>query len=291
MRKAIALLMSILAIIALTELLYMALSLVKKPFTYAKEEKDELQHIMLLKDISSLLPNFLKDINSSEDLSILYNTPLSLNADNNITVDIHLSPAAFGFDVNSLSPVSSLAKKRVELLRDILSSNDISLVDPDFFIAILQDSIDKDKIERMPGSEIVLYDHNFQNGRINKTSLLKIVDYYASQRGDPNVYKLLKTGILSTNVIEMDLNYVKKEIKDVIIPRCLPDKDYISNSSKVINNFKELDLTAKEKSCLNELDVSFFVPIVECQAILNAQKVGSIIYNIKDKKVLDFVFE
>jgi len=93
------------------------------------------------------------------------------------------------------------------------------VIDPEFFIDILIDTIDKDNIEKNSGngSEIVLKEPLFRNGKIyNKNHFKYIVDYYIQQTDDKDILKVPFENFISFNAPNIDINFASKELLEIL---------------------------------------------------------------------------
>lgn len=90
---------------------------------------------------------------------------------------------------------------------------------PELFIQFLQDTIDGDKEERNSGSgsEIVLKEPTFRNGKIyNYSHLMKIVDTYANIDNDQNIYKVPFKELFSYSNNSIDINFANHIMLDLL---------------------------------------------------------------------------
>jgi len=147
------------------------------------------QNSIVLKEFENILKNNTKDINSSEDLDALFITsPLFSSKNGDFVFSFSIQPLSDKINLNLLKD-----EKKKEYIEEYIFRlcSDYEVKDIDFFIALLEDTIDMDNEERAANSEIVLENRNFKNGSIESFShFYKILDYYFKYLHDSNIYKI-----------------------------------------------------------------------------------------------------
>ena len=261
------------------------------------EEKHHfLQLSSLLKNITTILGQKSKEFNSTEGLNLLISTPIELE-NNGISIFISFTSAA-----NGINPNNFLKKQRN---RTYLSADYILLFDrilqnaevqnKELFLALIEDSLDKDLEERMPGSEISLYNKRFSQGQIeNYKKFQMLIERYVKLSEDPNIYKIPWKEILSFYSEQIDFNYISPKLLQYILPSL--DRETISNllGEGIIKSWKKLPLPKEDKKELKKYDITFYVPIVKGEFIFkeeNRKGRATFVYDLQNKKVLNIEYK
>ena len=208
MRKGIALLIA---------LLFIAGALAIVGIVYEKSQKATSafgiyekisQNSLLLESFEDAISVHTKEINSSETLDILFSSSPMLSSEDGFFV--------YGFDIEPLSDKINInilgdEKKRRYLetyINNICAYFDIK--EPDFLLALIMDTIDKDSEERMADSEIAIHDRRFANGAIwSLRQFYKILSYYYRYTRDESVFlpdwsKFIYTDPDTDSIIDAD---------------------------------------------------------------------------------------
>ncbi|NPA56091.1 MAG: hypothetical protein GXO40_06975 [Epsilonproteobacteria bacterium] len=142
-----------------------------------------LQDRLIIKDIKQILSSIDIDANTLDYLFQTY--PISSKNDN-FKLRVCITPLSDKLNINELALIPQ-KKAIIQYLTNVL--NFYHVYDPQYFIDLLLDTIDKDTQERNPPSEIALYDKTFLNGKIyNYKHFAKILDFYAKNREDKRIY-------------------------------------------------------------------------------------------------------
>jgi len=291
LKKAIVLLITLTLIIAITSLVFIELQKVNYALKIVEKKHIYIQNKVFIDNITSIINKNRKDINSTFGLETLFLLPIDIQK-GGLTTHIEFTSAAKGINPNNIleDTNSSLFNLDYILLFDrILESANVQ--NREFFIALLEDSLDKDLKERYPGSEIVLYDRRFRQGVIeNFDKFKKIIDYYAFITEDGNIYHIKWRKILSFYSKDIDFNYLSPLLLKYMIPSL--DKEMIekvtTKKDNVFSNWKEVPLLESYKKELQKFNISFYVPIIKVKIILKKAELRSyvdFIYDIKKKRI------
>ena len=144
------------------------------------------QNSLLVKDTVEIMNKISKDINSSEDLNILFNN-YSVNL-HNIKITITVSPLLNKININEIA----LKQQKPYIVNFLINiAQYYNVQDPIYLTDLIEDTVDKDKDERNAYSEIVLENPSFVNGKIYSYEHFKqILTFYSEQRRDDSVFKI-----------------------------------------------------------------------------------------------------
>ena len=172
--------------------------------------------------------------------------------------------------------------------------------DPEFFVDIILDTIDKDKFEinSGSGSEIVINDPIFRNGKIYSAKHFKmIVDYYFEITADKAIYDIQFNKLLTYSASSIDINFATKELLEMIFF----DADQYSlekiiKHNKIYEKLDELPFDDNYKKDISKgrfgHSFIFESKIIKVIADLNYknQFISNVefLYNTKTKKLTDY---
>lgn len=240
MKKSIALFIVLFFIVVATVVIGFIYKNVQENIGYSKIYETISQNNILLKDIENFLKKYTKNIETKEDLNeIFIQSPLINSKDNRFLFSFNVTTFHDRLNLNLISDKKS--KKYIEkFLLNLLNYYEIQ--DGDFFIALVEDSIDKDYEERVAESEIIYEDRNFKNYLINSFSrFYKIIDYYFKKTGDENIYKIpWKEYIYFDEDLNslIDCNKISKDMA-IFLELIKEDENYICE--EILNNKKKKD--------------------------------------------------
>ena len=228
MKKAIALFLTLIFITAIMAILGGIFAVYQK-FTKDKFYKNISQNSILIQNTKSILKTILKDINQSKIQYILNTFPIS-SKDGNFRALIKITPLLNRVDINEINK-NSLIKKYLENILEYYQT-----VDPIFFENLILDTIDKDKKERSGGSEIILKNPFFKEGKIyNYSHFKEILDYYVKFTNDKSVYKIpwQKLIFFGNGNSVIDCNIMNKNVAKFL------ELKFNNISCKNLKSFKE----------------------------------------------------
>ena len=294
MRKSVVLLITLAIIVAISALVYSGLSIVDKAFSEVEKKHSLIQTDIFFKSLIDVLKKRSKEINSSEGLEVLIYMPIELISDE-IEARVEFDSAAKGINPNNFLKVENKKEQinpdYVLLFDRILQRADV--LNKELFIAMIEDSLDKDFDERVPGSEIALYDRRFRQGSIeNFKKFDMLIKHYILLTEDGNINKIPWKSILSFYSKEIDINYISPILVEYILP--YEDLELIKkvfiNKTSIYKDVNDLPLPKEDKEELKKFDVSGYVPIIEGNLTIKQGKNVSFarfVYDIKNKKVLE----
>ena len=296
LKKSIVLLITLALIVSLASFIAIGLHYVQQAQIQITSRQSFLQSLVFASSIENILAKYAKDINGSDELSLLFDLPIDIKSQE-VSAHIEFTPVATGLNPNNM--IKKVGKKIIFDANYILLFDkilqDANVLNKELFLALLEDSLDNDYEERIPGSEIGLYNKRFAQGRIEnfqKFSLL--LDRYVLLTKDENIYKIPWKEILSFNSQEIDFNYISPKLLYYMLP--FSDNETVAKlttqKNDILKGWSDLHLPQEIVKELKKYHISFFVPIVEVQLSGSAIKgVTQIVYDIKKKKVVDIAFK
>jgi len=265
-------------------------------FNNVSKKQFIIQSNVFFRDLKGILKNNVSDINSSEELEFLVNYPIQIdNEDNDISISITFSSDSSKVNINQILDANQTIKQHyVESLDFALAS--FNVIDRAFFTALILDTIDTDEEERIFGSEIVLQEQFFKNGKIeNFDHFDQIVNYYKQTREDAQIDKVPWTQIIAFNGNKIDFNHISQDALWFILKRY--DREFLKEVTvdrlDIYSSFDELFFNEEDKKNLQDFKVDFFSPKVVCKALVRqANQSGELLfsYNLNTKEVSNIEF-
>jgi len=298
LRKSIVLLITLALIVAISSLIAIGLNIVDNTAKETQKKHSLIQTSIFVDNITEILAKKSGDINSTDGLNLLISLPIELNT-KEIKASIKFNSAAKGLNPNNFltkeNNKTTINPDYVLLFDRILQSKNVQ--NKELFIATIEDTLDNDLEERIPGSEIALYNKRFAQGMIeNYKKFAMIVDHYVRLSEDPNIYKIAWKKILGFYSKTIDFNYIEPELLSYILPYV--DGETIVNlttkKKQIFYDWKELPLASEYKKILKKYHISFYAPIIEGNFTIEQageQSFARFIYDIKEKKVKDIAYK
>ncbi len=173
----------------------------------------DIQMNLLLNDMSG----FLKRENFSQD-DIFYGSEIPVALDlGKVTGSISFTSAQNRININRF--IESVLHDQQALISFLDWLDTLKLKNQPLLISILLDSYDRDRYERMNGSEIVLERPWFQNGTIaNERALTEILNRYSELSGDRNVSIERWLDVFGFDGDTIDLNYADRDQLKLLYP-------------------------------------------------------------------------
>ena len=298
MKKSIVLLITLALIVAISALIAIGLMKVDEGAKSVEKKRFLIQTLTFTQNAVDILGKKRSDINSSNGFEMLLLTPIELKS-KEISLDLAFDSAAKGINPNNfLKKVRNkftINPDYVLLFDRILQSENVQ--NKELFLAMIEDTLDKDLDERIPGSEIAFYDKRFAQGSIeNFKKFMQIIDHYVRLSEDGNIYKIPWREILSFHTKKIDFNYISPKLLHYMLPYLDSEGIKKVTTAKKINytDWKDLPLAKEYKDTLKRYDISFFVPVVEANlSVRQADRAGfaHFVYDINQKKVLDIAYK
>ena len=272
MRKAVALFLTLLFISIAIVIVGSIFSIYQK-FSKDTFYKNISQNSILLRDIKSILDNLSSDLNGSSIKFIFTTIPIS-SKDGNFRALISLKPLFDRVDINEIS-TNKYVKRYLENILEYYQ-----VADPIFFENLVLDTLDLDKKERSGGSEIILQNPFFKQGKIyNYQHLMEILNYYAKVLDDKSIYKIPwkelfffgdGNSIIDCNLIKPKVaKFLGLEVGDNVSCKSL---ETFEENKKVMKNLSIIPFNKK---------ISYLIEI----NILYGENNLSFVYDINKKRI------
>jgi len=263
-RSAIALMLTLFMILAMSAALSITLGLFQKNFNAYSANIFRVQSAVLIVDSVEMMKALSKDIGDSpEAFSILMATvqelPLRIGS---VDMIIKLEALDSRFNINHYER----AKHYEKLYAYLLNYN---VQRPGYILEMIEDSLDDDKDEQSFGSERVLYDPFFIQGKlVDFEQFTKLLDTYAKETKDINIYNVPWQAWMDFSSEFIDEAYMTAEFQTVL--------QSAGGVSELLEDF--------EKTGENSSDV-------RCEVYLRqdeAQSIANFEFSFKTKKVSNF---
>jgi len=236
-RSAIALMLTLFMLLAMSAALSITLALFQKNFKTYNSNSFRVQSAVLIADSVTLMEAISKEVNGQpEAFDLLVQSaeelPLQIGS---VDMVIKIRPKAAKFNINHYTRDKHYEKLYAYLLG-------YELQRPGYILDIIEDTLDIDKDEKQYGSERVLYDPFFVQGEIKDYhQFLKLLDTYAKETKDVNIYKVPWNEWLDFNSPFIDEAYMTGQMQLV-----LEAPGGISNE---LADFEDVGKNSSELSC------------------------------------------
>lgn len=294
MKKSIVLLITLALIVAIASLIYIGLDRVDSSAKIVEKKHAFLQTTSMINDIKKILEQKKGDINSTDGLDLLFSMPIDLKAES-MAVHVEFSSAATGINPNNFIKIvrhkPHLNPDYILLFDRILQ--DANVQSKELFLAMIEDTLDKDLEERFPGSEIALYDKRFAQGSIeNFEKFQKIVKHYIALTQDGNINKIPWRKILGFYSKKIDFNYIDSLLLHYMLPSLSKEalQKLTIDKEEIFADMKELHLPKEEKEELKKYNIAFYVPTIRIDLQIEqgaGRNLSHFVYDLERKKVED----
>jgi hypothetical protein len=263
-RSAIALMLTLFMILAMSAALSITLGLFQKNFDNYSSNVFRVQSTVLLVDAVEMMKALSKDIGESpEAFSLLMATvqelPLRVGS---VDMIIKLEAKASRFNINHYE-----REKHYEKLYAYLLNYNVQR--PGYILEMIEDSLDNDKDEQSYGSERVLYDPFFVQGKlIDFVQFSKLLDTYAKETKDINIYTVPWNAWMDFSSEFIDEAYMTGELQTVL-----------QSAGGVSELLEDFDKTGENSS---DVRGEVYLSHDEAQSIANFE------FSFKNKKVSNF---
>jgi len=255
-RSAIALMLTLFMILAMSAALSITLGLFQKNFNNYSANVFRIQSTVLFVDVVEMMKALSKDIGESpEAFSILIAStqelPLRIGS---LDMIIKLEAMNSKFNINHYERA-----KHYEKLYAYLTN--YNLQRPGYILEMIEDSLDEDKDEQSYGSERILYDPFFVQGKlIDFQQFSKLLDTYAKETKDINIYKVPWKDWMDFSSEFIDEAYMTVEMQTVLqsaggVSELLEDFEKVGENSSNVRC--EVYLRQDEAQSIANFEFSF----------------------------------
>jgi len=297
-RGAIALMMTLLFIIAITAALAVSLAYVQDSQKKVAQSRFLNQANVIVEDVLNFLRTSpqLKEVKDAQSLNLLLQTASMIPLEyHQMRLLIEIKSAAAKFNINTLG---SSAKMR-EAFNNFLARYNVQ--DSAYLIALLVDNMRGHVEMQNKMYESDIFDDEmwlYRDKIASQKHLEKILDFYMKNRHDPAVQDIEWENLVrfgDTNDTALDLNYVTPMVWQMLVPTL--DKDTskaISEHIAVFKNLEDAGLTPQDAKLAKDVfKVKFYVPVLEINIDVEENNASAKIkfdYNLKTKKGKNFEF-
>ena len=179
-------------IAVLSALIFQTVSISKSSFDDLMDIKVQNQELILMDDLINIINKF--DAKDFKDNFVDQDPIPVMDEKSGLNLTIECQSLDKRFNLNQLL----MCKKDIcnNVIREFAKKYE--LVDEDYLLALLKDTVNFHDNERASGSRISFYDKTFSDGKIiNYKTITQIEDYYYHELKDENIYKIKKEDFLN----------------------------------------------------------------------------------------------
>ena len=260
MRDAVALLITVFFVMAITLSLGVGFKYIKDAKQSVSDEQFMLQSSAMVEDLLSIIRDSkqIKDIKDAQDLSLFLAEssfiPLSYK-DSTITIEI--SSAREKLNLNIFKD-----KERLEILKRYLLSKMVVVE----FADILTDSMDGIKEDLSYHTDIFDANPNlFRNYITSYEHLDKLIEIYKNKYHDNHIKNIdiEKLFFLSKDTTtKVDLNFATNEVWELMLGCSKVRAEELSSNAGSYKQLDDLNLNDEEVKMLNKFHYSFYEPFL-----------------------------
>jgi len=297
-RSAIALMITLLFIVAITASLAVSLSYVNSSNQKIKDSKFLIQCNSIVEDILGFLKTSpdVKEIKDAESFNMLLLTagviPLEFKS---LRVFIEIKSARAKFNINSLST----SKKLQDSFKNYLARYNVA--DSEYLVALLLDNTHGGLNDPSILYQSDIFDEKmwlYRDKITSKKHLEEILNFYVKNRHDPAVHlvpwdNLVRFG--DTNDTQLDVNYLTPDVWQMVVPTL--EKDFAEELSEhfaIFTKYDDIGITPEEYKELKDVyKAKFYFPIVEVNIDVEDTNSSALIkfeYDLEKKKGKNFEF-
>jgi len=291
-KHAIALLITVFFIMAITIGLGIALKSVKKSSKTIENERFMIQSRVVLDDVLKMLGSFkeLEDIKSAEDLSVFLDMSSSIFFEQNgVKVKIEIDSARGKINPNTLT-----TPQRKDSFKRFLSTKMVNEEYGDMLADIVSGikedmSYNTDIFEQKP--------YLFRDYVASYEHLDEVNDSYTKRFHDNSLKNIQMQELFYISKDKnssIDLNYATPLVWEVLLGCDEPRATMLSGSEGTYTSLDDLGLNDDEKVMLLRFKTSFYEPYIDVKINIIQKNMEANIrfeYNIKLKRGSNFVFE
>ncbi len=250
----------------------------KKNFNLYNHSKLIHQNNILISNIINVLKSKSSFVSNKETFDILLAQDISFkDKKSGIEMSIKFAPDNKKININNLivyyKKNNETTTQYNQHIYDIIARllYEANVVDVDYFLDILADSIDKDLEPRASVSEIAYRDNRFENGFISSLGhLKKIKDYYIKQTTDSNINKVDFNKYFRFDDANIDINYMDTSLLSQITKKDIEEIKQIVDKNETISDLNEafgkehnttfsaLNIKTKSWLAICRLDITVF---------------------------------
>jgi hypothetical protein len=302
MKKGIALLITVLFVMAITVAVGVGLKQVKVASKQVQNENFMLQSSTVLDDVLTILHSSkeLKQLatnkSSAELFTFLSSASFIPLESSGLKVLIQISSARSKFNVNSLVDTngSTINVNRVNILKDYLRKYRVN----GGYVDILLDAMSGVKQDMTYYSAIFNEKpYLFRDYIVSQKHLGEVNDFYTKTYHDNNLKNIDFRNLFYFSKDKntfIDLNYATMEVWQMMLGSDKQKAEQLASGGGEYTSLEDLSLSDEEKLALAKFKTSYFEPFLEVVVNItqNSQNAKiSFEYDIQTKKESNFVYE
>ena len=259
-KKGVALLITLMVIVVLSEIIYLSFSYIDKAKKDALNMENLVQINIIANDMVKVMEKVLANINDADSLDMLYIAPLTLELEEqNVLVTIEILPNSAVININNLgNKNSAIASLYEEVWLRILENHEVK--DPYLLTKLVVDRIKKKDKEEKLLSE----DGNF-TARVQFDEILK--KYYKNSE-DRTVFNIDWEDFIGFDNEKIDFNFMTPYLLaslDEMID--LQTAKNILDGEKFYKKLEDINLENDIIQRLKKFPFSFFQPSFLCNCV------------------------
>ncbi len=291
-KRAIALLITVFFIMAITLSVGVGLKYLKNASKNMDNELFILQTSIVLDDVLNLLKESkkLEKVNSATNLSLfLAETSLLPFESNNVKVIVEISSARDKININTI-----VDPYKIETFKNFLLSKEVNIE----YANMILDSMNGIKEDMSYNTQI--FDEKpylFRDYVASHQHLEEINDSYLKNYHDNSVEKIDMQELFYISKdknTSIDLNYATALTWEFMLSCDVNRAEMLEANGAIYTNIDELNLSAEELFSLNKFQTSFYEPHIDVTIDIIQKNMHASIrfeYNIVSKKGSNFVYE
>jgi len=299
-RSAIALLITVFFIIAISVSLGISLRQVKEASQEVENEVFMLQSALVLEDVLNILKNSkeldaVAQENSVEGFFLFLSEVGFIPFESEgIKVSIEISSARAKFNINTLSDANATQPKKTQAMSAYLSNFAIN----DEYVGILLDNMSGMKEDNSYNSAI--FNENptlFREYIVSQKHLDEINKYYMQSTHKNAITKVDFEKLLYFSKPKnyfVDVNYATKEVWRLMLGCDELRAEELSLGGGLYTKEEDLLLSETETELLKRFETSFYEPYLDVKVAMSKNNAAAFVrfeYDMKTKKGSNFVYE
>jgi len=284
-------------ILAMMAIVSTSLSLISKNFENSDDESMKLQLMLSGKDLIKILKDSkeINDINTTQDmkdfLSVASFVPLGKVGLFDEAVSISSAEEKINF-----AKMARWTSKQKEHLKEYLM--EYGVVDPSFFLHIIEDLTGKKRADRVFLTEAVYAHPEWVSAAIlDWMQFYDILDYYILQTDDYAICRVPWRNIArfsSYGGVEADINFATPDVWHFIFPDMDKEQIVAMQANRVFEKWEDLPFSKEQTNIIRQfIKIDEHPTLFHIKVVLRREQKSiavSFDYDIKKKKIYDTVY-
>lgn len=300
MKKGIALLITVLFVMAITVAIGVGLRQVKEASWHMENENFMLQASTVLDDVLNILQSskeleqLAQNKSSAELFTFLSSVSFIPLESSGLKMDIKISSARSNFNVNSLVDADNIINTdRVNILNEYLSKYKVNIGYVDILLDVMR------------GDENITYNraifdekpYLFRDYVASEKHLNEVDDFYMKTYHNNNLKRIDFANLFyfsKNKNIAIDLNYATMEVWKMMLGCDKKKATQLASGYGGYSSLEDLSLNGEEKLALAKFQTSYFEPYLDVVIDITQNYKNAKIrfeYDIQTKKGSNFVYE